>query len=137
MARALITDPIADLDARWRARRDQYWMRRLGGPGLETDPIEIKLARRRKGNWSLLVIWAVGALLSISYFWLAHLPDFAQSFFVIFTPPIFFIWFYAIRFERRVKKFFRERDDYLAERARLEASLPGTDAASASTSMMG
>lgn len=121
MARALITDPIADLDARWRARRDEYWTRRLGGPGLETDPIEMKIARRRRAGWVLVVVWATGGLLAVSLAWVSNLPDFAQSFLVVFMPPVLFLWLYAIRFERRARKFFRERDDYQAERARLEA----------------
>jgi len=127
---ALSTDPIADLDARWRARRDQYWIRRLGGPGLETDPIKVKLARRRRAAWILVVVWAAGGLMSIWYFWVARLPDVAQGILVVFTPPVLFLGLYALRFERRARKFLREMDDYQAERGRLEASSPPPDAAS-------
>lgn len=130
MARALITDPIADLDARWRARRDQYWTRRLGGPGLKTAPLEIKLARRRKGAWSLVVVWAAVGLFSTSLAWFSDLPEAAMGMLAIFGPLVFFLCLYAIRFERRARKFFRERDDYQAERERLEALFPGPEAAS-------
>jgi hypothetical protein len=125
------TDPVVELDQRWRERR-VVWARKLGRLHLGVEPLDAQLERHRRLTWGLSAVTGTISAMFVALFAAFGRPDVGLILVAILPAPLVALaWADYLRLVRRADAYGREYDAYLAERARLVESQ--TDAAPRST----
>jgi hypothetical protein len=111
---------LADLDARWAARRT-YWARKLGRVRLGVEPIEEQLARYRRVPWVLTAVPGFVSAFILVLFTFFQRPDIGLVVAaLLFLPIAIGAWVGFWLLEARARRYLAERDEYLREKERLE-----------------
>ena len=130
-------NPIADLDDRWRDRRD-VWARRLGRLRLGGEPLDVQLTRHRLTTWGMTAVAGAIGLMFVALFSAFGRPDVGLILVaILILPVIVFAWIGYLRLARRARGYDRELDAYQAERRRLVESATATTTDAAPRSIEG
>ena len=122
-----MSDELADLEARWRVRQ-QEWSRKLGRLRLGVEPLEEQLDRYRRVTWGLTVVPGVIAVMFLSLFAVFGRPDIGLILVAILPlPVIVFSWVGYKKLERRADAYRAELSKFEAERSRLMGAQAAAD----------